>query len=95
MKIKPVNEKVLLRPVQVEETAGGILLPPSSREEPDMAEVVAVSEQVTGWDLAAGDRVLVKKFSGTEIEWEGEKLRFVDVGDLLAKWVEADEIPEN
>lgn len=95
MRIKPVNEKVLLRPVHAEETVGGIVLPPSSREEPDTAEVVAVSESVSGWDLSPGDRVLVKRFAGSEIEWEGEKLRFVDVADLLAKWVEADEIPEN
>lgn len=95
MKIKPVNEKVLLRSVPVEETIGGIVLPVSALEDSDAAEVIAVSDMISGWDLAVGDRVLVKKFAGSEIEWEGEKLRFVDVADLLAKYVEADDIPEN
>lgn len=93
MKITPLNEKVLLREVAAPQTVGGIVLPPSIAGESDLAEVAAISPLVSNSDLAVGDKVYVKKFAGTEIEWEGEKLRFVDVGDLLAKWVEADEIP--
>ncbi len=93
MKIVPLNEQVLLRPVKDEPAPGGLVLPESVREDGDLAEVVAISPLVVNADLAVGDRVLVRRFSGTGLEWEGEKLRFVAAGDLLAKRVEADAIP--
>ncbi|MBU1242808.1 co-chaperone GroES [Myxococcota bacterium] len=94
MKITPLNETVLLRPVRQEPPAGGLLLPESMLELPDTGEVVAISPLLTDLDLAPGDRVIYKKYAGTEIEWNQEKLRFVAVGDLQAKWVQADAIPE-
>jgi len=94
MKILPLNETVLLRPVRREVQAGGLVLPESLLELPETGEVVAISAQVTNLDLLPGDRVIYKRYAGTEIEWNQEKLRFVAVGDLQAKWVQADAIPE-
>ena len=93
MQIQPLNGNVLLRPIDAEErTAGGIYLPESAREQPAEGVIEAMppggSEEV-----AVGDRVLYKKFSGEEIQFEGAKHRLVPMGDLLAKYVRADSIP--
>jgi len=93
MKIVPLQEQVLLRPVKDDPAPGGLVLPESMRLDSDLAEVVAISPLVVNADLAVGDRVFLRRFAGTEIEWEGEKLRFVGAGDLLAKRVQADAIP--
>ncbi len=94
MRIIPLNETVLLLPVREETPPGGLVLPESMLELPQTGEVVEISPQLQGYDLAPGDRVIYKKYAGTEIEWNQEKLRFVDAGDLQAKWVQADAIPE-
>lgn len=93
MNIVPLNDLVLLRAVKLDPTPGGLVLPESVREESELAEVVAISPLVEHADLAVGDHVMPRRFAGTEIEWNGEKLRFVGAGDLLAKQVRADEIP--
>ncbi len=94
MDIQPLNDMVLLRQVEPEEvTKGGIILPESAKERPAEGVVEAIAADATD-EVAIGDRVLYKKFSGEEIEVDGTKYRLVPAGDLLAKFVEADAIPE-
>lgn len=87
MNIKPLADRVLIKPVAAEEkTIGGIIIPDSAKEKPAKGEVVAVGagtkdEQMT---LAEGDIVLYGKYSGTEIEHEGEKYLIMRQNDVLA-----------
>lgn len=75
-----------------ERSKGGIILPDVAREAPDEGLVEALPQ--TGSDeVAVGDRVLYKRYAGQEISLDGEKRRLVPIGDLLAKFVRADEIP--
>jgi chaperonin GroES len=93
MRLQPLNGHVLLNPVAAEEKSkGGIILPDVAREAPDEGIIEALPQ--TGSDeVAVGDRVLYKRYAGQEISFEGSKRRLVPVGDLLAKYVRADEIP--
>ncbi len=94
MKIQPLNEYVLLRPADAEErSAGGILLPDSAQEKPAEGIVLALPPDAED-DVAIGDRVIYKKYSGEDLRVEGETLKLVPYGDLLAKYVDADEIPD-
>lgn len=87
MNIKPLADRVLIKPVAAEEkTIGGIIIPDSAKEKPAKGEVVAVGtgtkdEQMT---LTEGDIVLYGKYSGTEIEHEGEKYLIMRQNDVLA-----------
>jgi chaperonin GroES len=93
MNLQPLNGNVLLRQVQAQETtSGGIYLPDTAREQPAEGIIEAVAPGGTD-EVAIGDRVLYKKFSGEEIQVEGLKMRLVPEGDLLAKFVQADAIP--
>ena len=74
-------------------TAGGIHLPDSARERAHEAEVIAVAEDATE-EVAVGDRVIYKEFSGTEVKVDGEDYILLSSEDLLVKYVAADEIPE-
>lgn len=87
MNIKPLADRVLIKPVAAEEkTIGGIIIPDSAKEKPAKGEVVAAGtgtkdEQMT---LTEGDIVLYGKYSGTEIEHEGEKYLIMRQSDVLA-----------
>ncbi len=94
MNVQPLNDLVLLRPVEVEEkTEGGIYLPGSAQEQPAEGVVEAKAANASD-DVDIGDRVVYKRFSGEEVTFDGTTFRLVSAGDLLAKYVEADEIPE-
>lgn len=93
MQLQPLNGHVLLEPVAAEEkTKGGIFLPDTAREAPDEGTIKALPPGGSD-EVAVGDRVLYKKYSGQEISFEGDKLRLIPIGDLLAKYVRADTIP--
>lgn len=85
--IKPLADRVLIRPVAAEEkTIGGIIIPDSAKEKPLRGEVLAVGngtkdEQMV---LKAGDQVLYGKYAGTELEFEGEKYLIMRQSDVLA-----------
>jgi chaperonin GroES len=90
--IKPLADKVLIRPLEQEErTKGGIVLPDTAKEKPQMGKVLAVG---SGRMLDNGERqpvavtegqtVLYSKYSGTEIAVEDEKLLLVAERDILA-----------
>lgn len=94
MQIEPINGRILVRPLAApDRTAGGIHLPDSAKENSQEGEVVAVAEDATE-EVAVGDRVVYRQFSGNEVKIEGEDHVLLAFDDLLVKYVAADEIPE-
>ena len=91
MTIKPLFDKVVLKSAQVEETTkSGILLTGSAKEKPQMSEVVAVGPggMVDGKEVEmtvkVGDKVIVGKYSGTDVKLDGEEYMIVSQSDILA-----------
>ena len=91
MTIKPLFDKVVLKTVDaVETTKSGILLTGSAKEKPQMSEVVAVGPGgvVDGKEVAmtvkVGDKVIVGKYSGTDVKLDGEEYSIVSQSDILA-----------
>ena len=87
MKLRPIEDHVVvkLNRANEEKMVGGIIIPDTAKEKPQMAEVIAVG---TDEDLQkivkVGDQVLYGKYAGTEIELEGEKLLILSKSDILA-----------
>ena len=87
MKIKPLADRVLVKPAEAEEkTASGIIIPDSAKEKPLKGKVVAVGEGTKDEKmiLKDGDEVLYGKYSGTELEFEGTKYLIMRQSDVLA-----------
>ena len=91
MTIKPLFDKVVLKAVEaVETTKSGILLTGSAKEKPQMSEVVAVGPGglVDGKEVkmtvSVGDKVIVGKYSGTEVKLDDEQYVIVSQSDILA-----------
>lgn len=91
MTIKPLFDKVVLKSCEVEETTkSGILLTGSAKEKPQMSEVVAVGPggladgKEVKMTVKVGDRVIVGKYSGTEVKLDGEVYSIVSQSDILA-----------
>lgn len=87
MNIKPLADRVLVKPAPAEEkTAGGIIIPDTAKEKPLQGEVLAVGNGTKDEEmvLKAGDTVLYGKYSGTEVELDGEKYLIMRQSDVLA-----------
>ena len=87
MNIKPLADRVLIKPVAAEEkTVGGIIIPETAKEKPIKGNVVAVVKGTKDEEmvLKAGDSVLYGKFAGTELELEGERFLIMRQSDVLA-----------
>ena len=91
MTLKPLFDKVVLKSCQVEETTkSGILLTGSAKEKPQMSEVVAVGPGglVNGKEVKmtvnVGDKVIVGKYSGTDVKLDGTEYSIVSQSDILA-----------
>ena len=91
MKLKPLADRVILKQFKAEEkTKSGLILAASAQEKPEMFEVVEVGPggMVDGNEVkmtvAAGDRVIVGKYSGTTVKVDGEEYSIVRLGDILA-----------
>ena len=91
MTIKPLSNRVVLKNVEAEETTkAGIILPGSAKEKPQMSEVVAVGPGglVNGKEVVmtvkVGDRVIVGKYTGTEVKIDGTEYTIVSQSDILA-----------
>lgn len=87
MNIKPLADRVLIKPIAVEEkTIGGIIIPDSAKEKPLQGEVIAVGQGTKDEEmiLSVGDRVLYGKFAGTEVEFDGDKFLIMRQSDVLA-----------
>ena len=91
MKIKPMNDRVLVLRVQEEQkTSGGIIIPDTAKEKPQEGKVVSVGSgkigddgKRTALDIKAGDRVLFGKYAGTEIKIDGVEHVFMREDDIL------------
>ena len=87
MNIKPLADRVLIKPAASEEkTACGISLPDSAKEKPLRGEVIAVGNGTKDEEMVVktGDMVLYGKYAGTEIELDGEKYLIMRQSDILA-----------
>jgi chaperonin GroES len=92
MKVKPLNDRVLvLRIGEEEKTSGGIIIPDTAKEKPQEGKVVAVGPgkvndegKKIALDVKAGDKVLFGKYSGTEIKIDGVEHLIMREDDILA-----------
>lgn len=87
MNIKPLADRVLIKPAPAEEkTAGGIIIPDTAKEKTLQGEVLAAGNGTKDEEmvLKAGDTVLYGKYAGTEVELDGEKYLIMRQSDVLA-----------
>lgn len=88
MNLKPIGERIVVKMLEVEEkTASGIVLPSSAQEEPQVAEVVAISNELSEKDnlnIEVGTKVIYSKYAGTEVKLESEEYIVVKLEDVLA-----------
>ncbi len=89
MTIHPLDDRVLVRPVELEEkTASGIILPDTAKEKPQQGIVVAVgTDEELAKVLSAGDEVLYTKYGGSEIKLDGQTHIILQRQDILGKIV--------
>jgi chaperonin GroES len=95
LKIRPLDDRVVVEPLEAEEkTAGGILLPDTAKEKPQRGRVLAVGPGKLSDDgkrtpvgVAVNDEVLYGKYAGNEIEVNGKDIKIMRESDLLAKIV--------
>lgn len=91
MKIRPLNDRVLVKRLEEEQkTAGGIIIPDTAKEKPAEGQVVAVGPgklnskgERVAIDIKAGDRVLFSKYGGTEVKIDGEDFLIMREDDIL------------
>lgn len=91
--LQPINQHVLLEMEQdkEEKTASGIIIPDTAKEKPQFAKVVAISG-IENPEIAVGDVVFYKNFTGTEIDYDGKDYLMMPYADILGKLVETDTI---
>ncbi|MGG7645993.1 co-chaperone GroES [Rhodovulum sp. YNF3179] len=91
MAFKPLHDRVLVRRVESDDTTkGGLIIPDTAKEKPQEGEVVSVGAggrdedgERIALDVKAGDRILFGKWSGTEVQIEGEDLLIMKESDIL------------
>ena len=87
MTIKPLADRVLVKPAPAEEkTVGGIIIPDTAKEKPLQGEVIATGNGTKDEEMVVkpGDTVLYGKYSGQEVEFEGVKYLIMRQSDILA-----------
>ena len=92
MKIRPLQDRVIVKRIEEEEkTKGGIIIPDTAKEKPQEGKVIAVGKgkanddgKVTPLDVKVGDKILFGKYSGTEIKMNGEEHLIMREEDVLA-----------
>ena len=92
MKVRPLHDRILVRRIEGEEkTKGGLIIPDTAKEKPQEGKVIAVGKgkvtddgELRPLDVHKGDRILFGKYSGTEIELEGEEHLIIREDDVLA-----------
>ncbi len=94
MKLQPLDDRIVVRPSEAEETtASGLVSPDTAKEKPQQGEVLAVGPgrradatgELVPLDIKTGDRVVYSKYGGTEITIDGEDLLILTSRDVLAK----------
>ncbi len=91
--LKPLDDRIVVEPLEAEEvTAGGIVLPDSAKEKPQRGTVIAVGpgKQLDNGErgalsVAVGDEVIYGKYAGSDIEVDGREVKILREGDVLAK----------
>lgn len=91
-KVKPLGDRILVRRVEDDEVQrGGIIIPETAKEKPQQAEVLAVGPGRVNddgkripLDVKAGDRILMGKYAGTEVKFDGEECLILREDDVLA-----------
>ena len=91
MKIRPLQDRILVKRIDEEEkTKGGIIIPDTAKEKPSEGKVVAVGKgkvsedgTLTPLDVKKGDRILFSKYSGTEVNIEGDEHLIIREDDVL------------
>ena len=91
MHFRPLHDRIVVRRIDAEEkTAGGIIIPDTAKEKPMEGEVAAVGPgarddkgQLVALEVAAGDRILFGKWSGTEVKIDGEDLLIMKESDVM------------
>lgn len=94
-KIRPLDDRIVVEPVEAEEmTAGGIVLPDSAQEKPQRGKIVAVgpgrlleSGERGELSVSEGDEVIYGKYGGTDIEVDGAEVKILRESDILARVV--------
>jgi chaperonin GroES len=92
MKLKPLGDRVVVRPLTVEQTTkSGIVLPDTAKEKPQQGEVIAAGDgrvkedgERVPMDVKVGDKVLFAKYAGTEFKLDNEELLILSEKDILA-----------
>jgi chaperonin GroES len=92
MKLRPLQDRILVKRMEEEQkTAGGLFIPETAKEKPQRGEIIAVGNgkktedgKVLPLDVKVGDKVLFGKYAGTEIKVEGEELLMMREDDILA-----------
>ncbi|MBQ5762355.1 MAG: co-chaperone GroES [Clostridia bacterium] len=91
MNIKPLGDRVVIKMVEMEETTkSGIILTGAAKEKPQLAEVVAIGPgavvdgKVVPMEVKVGDKVLMSKYAGTEVKFDGIEYTILKQGDILA-----------
>jgi chaperonin GroES len=92
MALRPLDDRIVVKPLDAENTsAGGIILPDTAKEKPQRATVVAVGEGARndagdriGLTVQVGDQILFGKYAGNEINWNGEDYKILRESEVLA-----------
>jgi len=96
MNLQPLEDRIVVRPAEAEETTiSGLVIPDTAKEKPQQGEVLAVgpgrraenSGELIPLDVAVGDIVIYSKYGGTELTVDGEDLLVLSSRDVLAKQI--------
>jgi len=90
--IKPLEDRIVVRPLEAEQTtASGLVIPDTAQERPQEGEVVSIGPgrvddngNRVPLDVSVGDRVIYSKYGGTEVKYSGEELLILAARDILA-----------
>ncbi len=86
MNVQPLDERVLVEPVEFEERVGSIIIPDTAKEKPSVGKIIAVgTDEELQKILKVGDQVIVGKYAGEEIKVDGKKHLIMNRSDILAK----------
>ena len=92
--LQPINQNVLLELSEdnsEQTTASGIIIPESAQEKQEVAKVIAISN-IEDAEIAVGDEVLYKQYSGTQIDFDGKKYLLLPYAEILSKIVVTESI---
>ena len=90
MNLRPLGDRIIIKKVEAEEkTKSGIVLPSTAKEQPLMAEIVAIGDEILNDEkkkeqVKVGDKVIFSKYAGTEVKVDGVELTILKMMDLLA-----------